>query len=39
MNVETMIYIYLFVCLSMIIFNIITAIIFKRNDKKNRAGE
>lgn len=34
MNVETMIYIYLFVCLSMIIFNVITAIIFKRNDKK-----
>ncbi len=34
MSVEVMIYAYLFVCLAMIIFNIVTAIILKQKDKK-----
>ncbi len=34
MNVEIMIYVYLFVCLAMIVFNIVTAFIFKKRDKK-----
>lgn len=34
MNIENMIYIYLFVCLSMIVFNVFTAIMFKRRDKR-----
>lgn len=34
MSVELMIYVYLFVCLAMIVFNIITAIVLKRKDKK-----
>lgn len=34
MSVEIMIYIYLFVCVAMIGFNIVTAIVLKRKDKK-----
>lgn len=34
MNVETMIYIYLFVCTAMIAFNIVTAFVLKHRDKK-----
>lgn len=34
MNVEVMIYIYLFVCTSMIVFNVVTALLFKRRSKK-----
>ena len=34
MNVETLLYVYLFVCLAMIVFNIITAIILKGNDER-----
>lgn len=34
MKVETMIYVYLFICLAMILFNIVTAIVLKRRDKK-----
>lgn len=34
MNVENMIYIYLFVCASMIVFNIVTAFVLKHRDQK-----
>ncbi len=34
MNIETMLYIYLFVCAGMIVFNIITAVVLKHSDKK-----
>ncbi len=34
MSVELMIYIYLFICFAMILFNIFTAIILKKKDKK-----
>lgn len=34
MNVEIMLYIYLFVCVSMIIFDIVTAFVLRREDKR-----
>lgn len=34
MRVEIMLYIYLFVCAAMIIFNIVTAVLFKRSERK-----
>ncbi len=34
MSVELMIYIYLFVCVAMIVFNIVTAIVLKQKDKR-----
>ncbi len=34
MSVELMIYVYLFVCFAMIVFNIVTAVLLKRKDKK-----
>lgn len=34
MSVEIMIYVYLFVCFSMIVFNIATAIVLKKKDKR-----
>ena len=34
MKVEIMLYIYLFVCAAMIVFNIITAILFRRSERK-----
>lgn len=35
MNVEIMIYVYLFVCASMIVFNIVTAFVLNHRDKKS----
>lgn len=34
MNIETMIYAYLFVCVSMIMFNIVTAFVLKKRDQR-----
>ena len=34
MNIETLLYVYLFICGSMIVFNVVTAIILKKKDKK-----
>lgn len=34
MKVENMIYVYLFICLAMILFNIVTAILLKHRDKR-----
>lgn len=34
MRVETMLYIYLFVCAAMIVFNIVSAILFRRDEQK-----
>ena len=34
MRVEIMLYVYLFVCGAMIIFNIITALLFRKSERK-----
>ena len=34
LNVESLLYIYLFVCAGMIVFNIVTAILLRKNDRK-----
>lgn len=34
MNIEKMLYIYLFVCLAMIVFNVVTAVVLHRKDKR-----
>ncbi len=34
MNIETLLFVYLFICTSMIVFNIVTGIILKQKDKK-----
>ena len=34
MNVESLLYIYLFVCAGMIVFNIVTAILLRKKDRK-----
>lgn len=34
MRIETLLYVYLFICSGMIVFNIITAIVLKRRDRR-----
>lgn len=34
MRVEIMLYVYLFVCGAMIVFNIVTAILFRKSERK-----
>lgn len=34
MNIETLLYVYLFICSSMIVFNIVTAIVLKKKDAR-----